>query len=241
MYTSGSYLAANRDWHLPDSPWKARNLRSAIDDVGLTFDSAAEIGCGAGGVVSGIAEIYPDRSFVGIDPSPQAINMCKELTRPNLRFVMGTSEALTEPVDLIICFDVFEHVPDYLGFLQDLSHRGRFFAFHVPLDLSAQSVLRPNRLLRERLSVGHLHYYSKETALATLRDCGYRVLHSSYTAGALECPRRSWMATVARWPRRLFFSASPDLAVRLLGGYSLMVLAVAEESVPVEGCEHPAK
>ena len=46
-----------------------------------------------------------------------------------------------------------------------------------------------------------------------------------YTSGSLDLPNRGWKANLLKIPRRLTFHANKDLAVRILGGFSLMVLA----------------
>lgn len=76
-----------------------------------------------------------------------------------------------------------------------------------------------------RESVGHLHYFFKDSVLATLKDCGYVVLDYKYTASRLELPNQAFSSQLMRLPRRLLYSVNPDFAVRMLGGYSLMVLA----------------
>jgi hypothetical protein len=71
--------------------------------------------------------------------------------------------------------DVFEHVDDYLGFLKLCKGRAKNTMFHIPLDISAQAVLR-NQLIDSRNSVGHLHHFIKDTAIATLVDSGYEIV-----------------------------------------------------------------
>jgi hypothetical protein len=120
---------------------------------------------------------------------------------------------------------VFEHVEDYLGFLRQMRPIAEFKVFHIPLDLSVQTVLRGAPLRRVREIVGHLHYFTKETALASLVHAGYSVMDFRYTAHALELPNRGWKAAVGRWPRKALSALNPDLNVRIMGGYSLLVLA----------------
>ena len=100
---------------------------------------------------------------------------------------------------------------------------GEQMIFHIPLDFSAQWVLRGRPILREREQAGHLHYFMKDTALATLQDAGYTIVDWFYTPGAIDHPR-SIKARLATLPRKLFSAMSKDLAVRALGGYSLLVL-----------------
>ncbi|WP_322596944.1 hypothetical protein [Bradyrhizobium sp. SEMIA] len=73
--------------------------------------------------------------------------------------------------------------------------------------------------------MGHIHYFFKQSALATLEDCGYTIVDHCYTASRLELPNQALTSRLMRLPRRLLFAAEPDLAVRLLGGYSLLVVA----------------
>ena len=100
----------------------------------------------------------------------------------------------------------------------------RNFVFHIPLDMNTQMVLRGEPIRRVRRSVGHIHYYSKDTALAALEDTGYEIAEHRYTAAANE---RSPLlrSKLMRIPRSVLFGISQDFAARLLGGYSLIVLA----------------
>ena len=78
--------------------------------------------------------------------------------------------------------------------------------------------------MKQREEVGHLHYFTKETALATLRDAGYEIVDWCYTPGALLNPR-SLKAKLVSLPRKLLSALNQDLTSRVLGGYSLLVLA----------------
>jgi hypothetical protein len=128
------------------------------------------------------------------------------------------------PFDVLLCMDVIEHVPDYIGFLKNLRSKANLKIFHIPLDLSALSVFRGWPVLRARETVGHVQYFFKDTALATLADAGYEVLDWFYTSGAIDRPQ-TFKAKIIRGPRRLLFRANPDFAVRVLGGYSMLVMA----------------
>jgi hypothetical protein len=122
---------------------------------------------------------------------------------------------------------VFEHIPNYLSFLERLHKHADQFIFHIPLDLSLLTVLRPKRLLKTRYGVGHLHMFTYELAQAVLKDAGYEIVDSSFTAGGLELPKNSkrLRTVLANLPRRVVSAFSERLAARILGGYSLLVLA----------------
>jgi hypothetical protein len=69
--------------------------------------------------------------------------------------------------------------------------------------------------------------FTHELALAVLRDTGYEVVDSSFTAGGLDLSKnkKRIRTALANLPRRVMGSFSPRLAARILGGYSLLVLA----------------
>ena len=112
-----------------------------------------------------------------------------------------------------------------MGFLRALNRRARNFIFHIPLDLHVSSVIRSRSIIEAREAVGHLHYFTRETALATLADTGFRVIDETFTAGGLELGRSGLATRMARLPRRLVRRLSPHAAARWLGGFSLLVLA----------------
>lgn len=225
IYQSGEYVEKNPTYHVEDSAWKARQILRMMSSHQLSPRTICEIGCGAGEILRQLQAQLPETTELdGYEISPQGFALCQERANERLRFHCAdllSSDA--GPFDLLLCIDVFEHVEDYLGFLRRLRPRAARHIFHIPLDISAQGVLRAGPLMLEREEVGHLHYFMKETALATLRDTGYEIVDWFYTPGALANPR-SLKARLARWPRKLCSLVNQDLTVRLLGGYSLLVL-----------------
>jgi hypothetical protein len=125
---------------------------------------------------------------------------------------------------VILVLDIIEHLEDYFSFLRSIKERALYKIFHIPLDLSVQAVLRAAPLIRDRERFGHIHYFTKETGLQLLRDLGYDIIDWFYTAVALDLPSANLKNVVMRFPRRLFYSINRDVAVRLLGGYRLLVL-----------------
>lgn len=227
MYENGTYLLNNPTWHEEDSAWKAQHVARLLKQNNILPASVCEVGCGAGGVLQGLAEEFGDGvSFVGYDISPQAIALCRPKATARLSFhEKDLFEQATGTYDVTMAIDVFEHVEDYYGFLRKMRRTGRYKVFHIPLDLSVQSVLRSAPILHQRSLVGHLHYFTKETALATLQDTGYEVLDHVYTSSSLDLPNRGWKANLMKLPRKALSTLNKDLAARVLGGFSLLVLA----------------
>lgn len=227
IYENGTYLDNNPSWHEEDSPWKAKQIRGIIEKNSLNPRRICEIGCGAGEILNQLSEQYPDgKEFFGYEISPQAFELCNQKSKHNLTFHLSDLlKENTEHFDVVMAIDVFEHVEDYFDFLRKLKEKAEYKIFHIPLDISVQTVLRSSPIIKGRKSVGHIHYFTKETALETLKDTGYEIVDHFYTRGALELPNRGWKANLLKIPRKVAFSVNNDLAVRILGGYSLLVLA----------------
>lgn len=225
-YLDGAYLAHNPTWHAEHSPTKARWIDEILTRNGVEPETIAEVGCGSGEILAELKKRRPAPQFTGFEISPQAYAICSPKQAPGLEFRLeDLLQSQTERFDLLLAIDVFEHVPDYLGFLRALHGRASHHIFHIPLDLSVQALMRGTSYPILREQTGHLHYFFKYTALATLRDCGYEVLDWNYTRSSQELPGKSIRTKFANLPRKLMQLVSEDLSARLFGGYSLMVLA----------------
>ena len=225
IYTqeNGEYLKKNPTWHLEDSPWKARQILKMLKRNKMHPRTIAEVGCGVGEILNQLYASLPATvNFAGYDISPDCINLAKKREKNRLQFKFENFQEGNENYDLMLMIDVFEHVSDYLGFLKMCRTRAGHAIFHIPLDVSAQSVIR-SKLIKKRRSVGHLHYFTKETATATLTDAGYEVIDYFYTRNDL-IDGKPLAARMAYLPRKLLYKFNKDLAVKLLGGYSLLVL-----------------
>jgi len=93
-----------------------------------------------------------------------------------------------------------------------------------------QTVLRPAFFRAVHRSAGHLHFFSRETALLALEEAGYEVIDSTFTSAAADFRPTSLLMALAWLPRKLLMALSPTLASRLLGGLSLLVLARPDRS-----------
>lgn len=227
QYTDGAYLENNPTWHVEDSPWKAGNIFQMISRHSLAPETVCEIGCGAGEVLVQLQQrMSGDCCFWGYDISPQAHELAEPRANDGLQFRQADLLAEPEKVfDLMLVVDLIEHLDDYYGFLRKLKPRARYTIFHFPLDLSAYSVWRSYPILDLRASVGHIHYFTKDTALAALADTGYEVVDWFYPQTRLRLRGKPLRQKVLTLMRQALMRANADLAVRLLGGRSLMVLA----------------
>lgn len=116
--------------------------------------TVCDVGCGAGEVLARLARFYDsDVAFSGYEISSQAFGICRQKATGNLHFYRQDVLAQRDAR-----FDVVENYPEFLRQVRTL---GTYKIFHIPLDLSVQTVIRVAPLLRYRESVGHIHYSSK--------------------------------------------------------------------------------
>lgn len=228
-YVSGEYLENNPNWHVEDSPWKAKQILQLMKRSNLVPITICEVGCGAGEILAQLQnEISGECEFIGYEISPQAFELSHNRANNRLNFkLMDILQEKEVSYDLILLIDLIEHLEDYYTFLRKIKPKSQYKILHIPLDLSAQLVIRNTPLVESRKSVGHLHYFTKDMALQILGDLDYEVLDYfyTYTADATRLPATSIKTLIARPLRKLFFMIHKDLTVRILGGYSLMVLA----------------
>ncbi len=227
-YYDGSYLADNPDWDRTDAPWKAQLVGAILADHQVAPATMCEVGCGTGDVLRHLAKSFPNARMTGYDISPQVVSFWNEHSgdQENLDLRLGDFHEIERAhYDVLLMLDVFEHVRDPFSFLERSRPFASHFVFHIPLDLSAASVVRASPLMDVRAKVGHLHYYTKDLALATLADTGYDIVEWRYTGASLQAPNRSLKTRLAALPRRLVHAISKEFAARLLGGETLLVLA----------------
>lgn len=230
IYTSGKYLERWPDWHAAISPWSARQVLYMMARHTLVPKTICEVGCGAGEILKQLQQnMAEDCLFWGYEISPQALQIAQMRANDRLHFQLANIKQEKDIFfDLILLIDVIEHVEDCFDFLRALKQKSTYKIIHIPLDLSARAVMRGS-LLQVREQHGHIHYFSKELALQTLQDTGYKVLDYFYTSPSIDLPTEGYCNEIRRkcmkLPRKLLFALQQDMAVRLLGGWSLMVLA----------------
>lgn len=226
QYLTGDYLAHNPTWDIEDSPWKAHQVLRMLRIHHLDPHDIVEVGCGGGGVLAALRTSFPDASLVGYEIAPDAAKFWAAHGTAGIRFVLGDFLATNgHRFDVLLLLDVLEHLPNPFEFLQRLHGQAEHYVFHIPLDLSASSVLRGQPLLHVRRNVGHIHYFTKELALTLLEECGFDVVDWFYTGASLNSPNRSLKTRLSALPRRLAYAFNKNFGVRLLGGETLLVLA----------------
>jgi 2-polyprenyl-3-methyl-5-hydroxy-6-metoxy-1,4-benzoquinol methylase len=228
IYTGGTYLDSNPTWHVEDSEWKAGHIADMLARNGISPRSICEVGCGAGEILRQLHDRYDDGTrLVGYEISPQAFELARARSTDRLEFRMGDvlADERGGKYDVLMLIDVIEHVEDYFSLLRGVGPLAQHKLLHIPLDLSAQTVALDRPLRDGRRDFGHIHYFSRTMALKVLEEVGYQVVDWTYTPSAFIRPADKASTKVLNLARKALWAANQEAAVRLLGGWSMLVLA----------------
>jgi hypothetical protein len=193
-----------------------------------------KLGCGAGAIID---EGFQKETFIGslvvtISLSTGIRTSRTKETRPSageaserIRFFRGYCQCKHQHFDVLLVIDVLEHIPDYMEFVEKCRAKAEYKIFHIPLDIHVSSVLR-NAFIGGRYTLGHLHYFTADSAIATLKDTGHEIVDYFYTNAAFGLFKQhpSIKRAIAKGPRWLFSKFSMRFTARVFGGYSLLVL-----------------
>lgn len=233
-YTDGKYLSENKTWHIEDSPWKAtqifRLITSNLTTLELAGCAVCEVGCGAGEILAQLYRQLPaECTFIGYDISTQLEDMWKQRKNDKIRFIREDFLTGNEFYDLLMFIDIIEHIEDYIGFLRKIKDRGKYKIFNFPLEIFAVKALLGHKYLDSRAKYGHIHYFNKDICLSVLRELNFEIIDYFYAPSAIDLSSTSTSITTlskaAKFPRILLSKVSTDLTAKLLGGYSLFILA----------------
>lgn len=229
IYRSGEYLEKHPTWHVGVSAPKARTILQMIQRAEIMPRTICEVGCGAGEILAQLQQnMDPACTFQGYDISPQAIELARSRENERLHFTVADFTQEEAFFDLILMIDMIEHVENCFSFLREIKSKGTYKIIQFALDLTIETLLlHPNDLLGFRSTyghVGHLHYFTKNIALAMLEDLGYEVLDYRYVP-VPSSGKESLSQKLHQPLMKLLYALRKDLAVRLLGGHKLLVLA----------------
>ncbi len=129
-------------------------IRRFLDDVveivvDLGPGRIVDLGCGEGIVARAIRDRLPDVDYLGLDLSPDAVEVARSLN-PDLEFAVGS--VLDEPLrpgwaDLALCLEVLEHLGDPDAALERIL---RWTRGHALVSVPWEPYFRLGNLLRGR-------------------------------------------------------------------------------------------
>ena len=145
--------------------------RARILDIlsGLPRGRVLEIGCGAGALLSDLARL--GFSCAAIETAPEALALARDLN-PGVEIVPAPRADWDEAFDLVLAFEVLEHLEDDAGALREWRSRlrpGGRLLISVPA--------REARWTATDDWAGHLRRYERKDLLALLDRCGFEVEH----------------------------------------------------------------
>jgi len=224
IYLDGTYEKFSPTWHAEDSHWKAGQVLQTIRAHGLHPNRMADVGCGIGEVLNGIAPHLSTCGLYGYDISAHAIEVAKE-RNSGINYSVATLDEIDDYFDVILALDVIEHVENPFQFLRSMRSKAEYKILHIPLDISVSTIVR-DRLTDMRKTIGHLHYFTLRTALALLTDCEYQIVEWRFTPTyELINPKMTVGRVCMQRVRRLLMRTSPEGTALWVGGCSIMVLA----------------
>lgn len=230
LYTDGGYLEKNETWHTEDSPWKANQVLRLLKQNQITPKTVGEIGCGAGEILVQLHNALPDDTqFFGFDISPQLEPMWETRKKDRISFFRQDIFENEKTFDVLLYLDVLEHIEDYIGFLRKTQPMGQYKIFNFPLEIFAWNVLSRKKLTMSRRKDGHIHHFNKEKVLDLFEDLQLEVLDYFYAPiipglGNLE-REPGLRRRLTNIPKKILSHINLDFAAKLLGGYSLYILA----------------
>ena len=228
QYQSGEYWEKNPTFHEEDAEFKVANAVAVLKRNGIVPKDILDVGTGSGKNAYLLSEHY-DVPAIGLDHSPKAIEHARtKYPGSSLSFQVTDIKDYTKVAHVGFMFDVIEHVEDYMGFLKSASAKSEYWVLNIPLEMHAQGIVR-GAYMTSRNKVGHLHYFSKASAIATLEECGFEVLEAEFANVVMHELKTHFTlkGLIAALPRLTMFKFNRSLAVSLLGGASLIVLCKA--------------
>jgi len=230
IYENEEYLKKNKTWHVEDAIWKAKQILKLINGHSIEPNTICEVGCGAGEILVQLSKnMSNDCTFTGYDISPQLKKMWEKRENDRVKFKNQDFLTSDETYDVVMFVDIIEHIEDYIGFLRKIKKRGHFKIFNFPLEIFAIKALLGHKYLDSRAKYGHIHYFNKDICLSVLKDLNFEIVDCFYGSGAIDLSSTttsiSRLSKMAKLPRILLSKFSTDLSAKLLGGYSLFVLA----------------
>lgn len=235
FYESGDYFSLHADYDR-DGPYKVRDLLKLLlpyaTRKGVQIRSFADVGCGGGSAAVALAQGlraagHPVQDARGYEVSPHVTS----LRHDGIEFRHEDFSQADTRVDLVTMFDVFEHVPDPVGFLRNVAARCDLMGLHIPLDDSVGNGIF-NRFRGLMDDPGHIMYLDTASALTVVAMAGILTLDYRYTIVHRYPTGRGTLGQKFALPIRAALTfVSPWLAAKTVGGVSLMVLAVTPKGL----------
>lgn len=172
---------------------KDYRLRSLVQTISLQKGNLLDIGCGGGMLTETLPYYYPNVKIFGCDVSATAISYAQKLGSGNVSYGVIRNKRLPYKdnfLDVCICFDVLEHIPDVSFFLKEVKRvmkkDGKFFII-VPCEgqpFTFSWLLQKIRIGKDLTLryLGHIHpEFTHEEVESLLKRHKFHVVEKHYS------------------------------------------------------------
>ncbi|MEK7767920.1 MAG: methyltransferase, partial [bacterium] len=129
----------------------------------LPYDSALDVGCGAGQHLALLARLRPGARLVGTDLSPRALEAAAARCPGEYRVLDIEQARLPETFDLVTCFQVVEHLAGDAAAVRNLAAMSKRWV----LVSTMQGTMAPHEA-----ELGHVRRYTRNGLESLLRSAG---------------------------------------------------------------------
>jgi SAM-dependent methyltransferase len=168
-----------------ESPFNLAGLRFFyfLRAIASSYGSLLEVGCGAGGNLSGVRKLRPYLDLYGVDISNAAIEFGKKRF-PHLHLETSTAENLpfeNSSFNIVCFFDVLEHVAEPFVCLKEanrvLVNKGVLHAY-IPVEgqfLTLHGLLNSLGINLKEKTAGHIQKLTKSEVIRMCNDSGFEL------------------------------------------------------------------
>lgn len=104
---------------------RVKGIAELCTGVDLEINKIVDIGAGYGIFLQEWLKQYPESEAVAVEPSKSLAEECRSKGLEVIETIAEKAVGLDEAADLVVCFEVLEHVDDPLSFVQNLNRMVR--------------------------------------------------------------------------------------------------------------------
>ena len=152
----------------------------------LEFKSLLDVGCGNGANLAALRSIYPQVKMAGTDISTQALSEMTTLLPGTIGQRLDiTRSSLDERFDLVLCFDVLEHLEQDMAALRNISLMTDKYLLLSTLQ---------GRMREFEKQIGHVRNYAQGELESKVAAAGFRVIKKIEWGWPIYSPiYRNWL------------------------------------------------